>query len=119
MIAIDDYIPSMKWNSWGIQPMCASMPDSKVLVPLIEKAFAKMCLCLNTIHRQKLYRLVNTALHTRLKSFSTVVWVAQHWALGCCVKKVVADATFSVCSGSGAISSSGHGIHAVVARQPQ
>lgn len=57
MIAIDDYIPSMRWSSWGIQTMCASIADSKVLGPLIEKAFAKMRLCLNTIHRQKLYRL--------------------------------------------------------------
>lgn len=43
VIAIDDYIPSMRWSSWGIQTMCASIADSKVLGPLIEKAFAKMC----------------------------------------------------------------------------
>ena len=59
------------------------------------------------------YRIAHSA-----EIISTVVWVAQHWALGCCVKKVVADATFSDCSGSGAISSSGHGVYAVVARQP-
>jgi len=43
VVTIDDYIPALPWSSWGIKTLSAAIPDHKVMVVLIEKAFAKMC----------------------------------------------------------------------------
>ena len=43
MWAIDDYIPTKRWGE-TIYTLCAAVADHKILVPLVEKAIAKMCL---------------------------------------------------------------------------
>ncbi|CAJ1332561.1 unnamed protein product [Effrenium voratum] len=40
--AIDDYIPTKRWGE-KIYTLCAAVADHKILVPLVEKAIAKMC----------------------------------------------------------------------------
>lgn len=43
MITIDDYIPALPWNRTMLQTMSCGIPDHKIMVALIEKAFAKLC----------------------------------------------------------------------------
>ena len=65
------------------------------------------------------YSIVNSALSTRLKSFVTVVWVAQHWALGFRDKKVVVYAAFPfavVAELNAPVAF--HGVNAIVAWHP-
>lgn len=43
VITIDDRVPSLPWNRTSIQNLAAKVVDHKIMVPLIEKAMAKLC----------------------------------------------------------------------------
>eukprot|EP00435_Cladocopium_sp_Y103_P013571 s4711_g3.t1 len=43
VITIDDRVPSMPWERTYIQSLSSKVVDHKIMVPLIEKAFAKLC----------------------------------------------------------------------------
>ena len=59
MWAIDDYIPTLPWSSWGVHALSADVADEKILVPLVEKAMAKMCLSPNNANWKKPTHLMN------------------------------------------------------------
>ena len=47
VITIDDRVPSLPWNRTSIQNLSAKVVDHKIMVPLIEKAMAKLCPFMN------------------------------------------------------------------------